>query len=104
MGLNLENLADRIDEIAARNESSAIRQLGRFTRWSMINSDGPASTVAVAAEALAAAEQADDAYTIILGRYVAGSQSFLAGVSVPAARAHFAITIAAEDAAAPPVR
>ncbi len=106
MGSDLEQIADRIDAFASRNESAALRELAMFTRWSTINALGPASTEEHARRALAEAERSDDLYVIVLGEYVAASQALLAGRNDEACE-HFAGCMDAEDTAAarvPPVR
>ena len=107
MGTGLPDIAARIDEIAARNESTPMRQLATFTRWSMINALGPAATAEDAARALRAAEAApDDVYTVVLGQYMAAAQAFLSG-DTAAARPRYEATMRAEDvglASDPPVR
>jgi tetratricopeptide (TPR) repeat protein len=106
MGRGLVEMADRIDAVADRNESTAMRQLATFTRWSQINALGPAATEEDARRALAVAEESDDLYSVVMGEYVAAAQAFLAGRN-EAAREHFARSMEGEDRAAahdPPIR
>jgi len=107
MGTGLPEIAARIDEIASRNESTPMRQLATFTRWSMINALGPAATAEDAARALRAAEAApDDVYTVVLGQYMAAAQAFLSG-DTAGARPRYEATMRAEDlglASDPPIR
>ncbi len=76
---SLDRIADRIDEVARRDDSDVARVLGLFTRWAKINTS-PLATVAVyAREAAALAERSGSPYVFVLGTHVAASQHWYAG-------------------------
>lgn len=105
MGLHLDDLAARIDEVADRNDSAPMHQLANFTRWSAINSEGPVGTEPIVAAALELAERAGDPYTVALGHYMAGSQNWMSG-RLAEGREHYRLAMAAQHAAAtsdPPI-
>lgn len=84
MGGELLALAARVEEMAERNESPALRQLTHFTRFSRVNALGPRAVDDDARAALALAEQALDPYSVVLGRYVAGTHAWLSGRTMEA--------------------
>jgi hypothetical protein len=79
MGDRIDELADRIDAITARNASDVARCLAIFTRWSEINKGlvDVAAPHARAAATLAEVSPVD--YVVILGRYVAAVHAWITG-------------------------
>ncbi|HWM18748.1 MAG TPA: BTAD domain-containing putative transcriptional regulator [Ilumatobacteraceae bacterium] len=106
MGVGLDEIAARIDDVAERNNSDHARQLALFTRWSKINAVGPVATGRYATAALELAERSNEPYVVVVGRYVAGSQCWLSGRN-DAGRDHFALALAMReqaDRSDPPIR
>lgn len=99
MGRNLDEIAARIDQVAESNQSAAMRQLATFTRWSNVNALGPRAVETFARQAAALAEQHFDSYSLVLGRYVAGTHAWLSGHTDEALR-HYAVALAERDVAA----
>ena len=106
MGVGLDEIAARIDEVAERNHSDHAWQLADFTRWSKINAVGPVATGQYASAALELAERSNEPYVVVIGQYVAGSQGWLSGRN-DVGRDHFALALAMReqaDRSDPPIR
>jgi hypothetical protein len=92
MSRDLPGFAARIEEIAARNQSDAARQLALFVRWSVINQGRLAESDGYARAALELADRADMPYVTVLARYMGGVQCWVTG-RIAEACEHFGIAL-----------
>ena len=97
MTAGLDDIAERIEELAERRGSDAAAQLARFTRWSKLNGSPIAPVEPLAAEGRRLAERSDDPYVKIFGHYMWGVQRCLAG-AIDEACTHFELGLDARDA------
>jgi hypothetical protein len=96
MSRDLPGFATRIEEIAARNQSDAARQLATFVRWSVINQGRLRESDAYTRTALELAERVDTPYVRVLARYMAGVQCWLTG-RIAEACEHYGIALEIRD-------
>lgn len=97
MTAGLDDLAERIEDLADRRGSDAAAQLARFTRWSDINGLPIGGVEAIAAEGRRVAERSNDPYVKIFGHYMWAVQRWLSG-AIDEACEHFELGLAARDA------